>query len=130
MAECARVLASGAWFRVIVPDLSIFVDRYSRDDRNWFAEWERHVLHVRGRTMATKMTAISFVTQEFGHRSCWDFETMKHFLERAGFTEIRHVGFRQGSDPALLLDRADPERTMLSLYVEARRPPASREGSR
>ena len=122
LRESHRVLVAGAQIRVIVPDVSIFVDRYVNKDEQWFDEWERQVLAPRGRRLQTKMEAISFVTQEFGHTSCWDFETMKHFLQEAGFDDVRQVGFRLGSTPELLVDSSAPDRTMLSLYVEARKP--------
>lgn len=125
LAECYRVMAPGAFIRIVVPDVSIFVDKYVRGDDQWFAEWEREVLAPRGRRLDTKMAAISFVTQEYGHTSSWDFETMKLFLERAGFAEVEKVGFRSGRARNLLVDSASRDRTMLSLYVEARKPLAT-----
>jgi hypothetical protein len=68
------------------------------------------------------MEALSFVTQEYGHRSAWDFETMEKFLTRAGFTEIRRCAFREGTDPLLLQDKDTLDRKMTSLYVEAKKP--------
>lgn len=122
LRESYRVLVPGGSIRIVVPDVSIFIERYARGDRQWFAEWEKHVLVPRGRTLPTKMGAISFVTQEYGHTSCWDFETMKHHLEEAGFVDVSKVGFRTGTARELLVDSDYPDRTMLSLYVEARKP--------
>jgi predicted SAM-dependent methyltransferase len=125
LVECQRVMAPGAYIRIVVPDVSIFVDRYARGDDQWFAEWEREVLAPRGRRLPTKMAAISFVTQEYGHVSCWDFDTMKYHLEQAGFGEVEKVGFRSGKARELLVEREQRDRTMLSLYVEARKPRAT-----
>jgi predicted SAM-dependent methyltransferase len=125
LSECFRILKPGARIRVIVPDLSIFAARYAGDDEAWFSEWEQEVLAPRGRALGSKMEALSFVTQEYGHRSAWDFDTMRGFLARAGFDQIRQCGLREGVDPRLLRDRTDRDRAMVSLYVEAIKPAVS-----
>jgi len=122
LAECCRILKPGAYMRVIVPDLSIFAERYVRGDDAWFQEWEKEVLAPRGRALGSKMEALSFVTQEYGHLSAWDFETMKQYLTQAGFVDVRQCRLLEGSDPALLRDKVERDRTIVSLYVEARRP--------
>jgi SAM-dependent methyltransferase len=121
LSECHRTLKPGGIIRIIVPDLSIFVENYATGNEAWFREWEREVLKPRGRSMISRMEALSFVTQEYGHRSAWDFETMSILLNRVGFADIRKVTFREGSEPRLLLDKDYRDRTMLSLYVEARK---------
>jgi predicted SAM-dependent methyltransferase len=121
LAECNRIMKPGGWIRIIVPDLSIFIENYTRNDSTWFQEWEREVLQPRGRRLLSSMEALSFVTQEYGHRSAWDFATMARLLERAGFTAIRKCALGEGSDPRLLRDKEDCDRAMVSLYVEARK---------
>jgi predicted SAM-dependent methyltransferase len=122
LAECQRILKPQGLIRIVVPDLSIFVEHYVSNNDSWFREWEREVLQPRGRSMISRMEALSFVTQEYGHRSAWDFETMEKFLKRAGFTDIQKRAFREGSEPLLLQDKDTLDRKMLSLYVEARKP--------
>lgn len=122
LAECLRILKPGGRIRVIVPDVSIVAENYVRKDDRFFAEFEAAMLAPRRRTLQTRMEALSFELQENGHRSAWDFETMRFFLARAGFADAARVGYRQGADPVLLCDRDDRGRRLLSLYVEARRP--------
>lgn len=122
VGECLRVMKPGARIRVIVPDISIFVDRYQANDVEWFREWERVMLAPRGRTLFTPMQAISFVTQEYGHRSAWDFASLRRLLEEAGFTGVEAVSYRQGGDPRLLRDKDSEGRRLVSVYVEAVKP--------
>ena len=71
------------------------------------------------RRLRSPMEAISFVTQEYGHVSCWDFETLKELLQKAGFSEIQKTEFRVGRNKTLLIDRDLESRRLVSLYVEA-----------
>jgi SAM-dependent methyltransferase len=126
--ECARALKPRGRMRVIVPDVSLFLDAWCRGDQSWFREWERLYLTATddperaGRTLVTPMTALSFVMQEYGHLSAWDFATLKIYLERAGFTGVVKRAFREGDDPRLLRDLDTEDRRFVSLYVEAVRP--------
>jgi predicted SAM-dependent methyltransferase len=124
LTECLRILKPGGRIRIIVPDLSLFAENYAQRNDTWFHEWEQAVLEPRGRKMISNLQALSFVTQEYGHRSAWDMETMEKFLARAGFADIRRCAPNEGEDVCLLRDKLDRDRTMVSLYVEARKPPS------
>jgi predicted SAM-dependent methyltransferase len=130
LSECLRILKPNGRIRIIVPDLSLFAENYARKNDTWFREWERIVLEPRGRKMISNMEALSFVTQEYGHRSAWDIETMEKFLSRVGFTDIRRCAPREGDDVSLLRDKEDRDRTMVSLYVEARKPPSTQRSEK
>ncbi len=125
LCECARVLRAGAAMRVAVPDVGLFAAKYSRGDEAWFREWERLMfldsadVERRRRRLRSPMEAISFVTQEYGHSSCWDFETLKDYLEESGFVSVTRCGFRSGGYPELLMDMDSDDRKWVSLYVEA-----------
>jgi predicted SAM-dependent methyltransferase len=129
LLECLRILKPDGRIRIIVPDLSLFVENYARKNDAWFREWERLVLEPRGRRMISNLEALSFVTQEYGHRSAWDMDTMERLLTRAGFIDIRRRAPREGGDVRLLRDKEDRDRTMVSLYVEARKPASTITGA-
>jgi SAM-dependent methyltransferase len=125
LSESYRILKPGAVLRVVVPDLSIFIRNYQEDNREWFSRWER-LLFIDStdreraqRRLLTPLEAISFVTQEYGHASCWDFPTMEAHMERTGFRDIAPAAFRRGHCEALLADQDAPDRIFVSLYVEA-----------
>jgi predicted SAM-dependent methyltransferase len=129
LSECLRILKPRGTIRIIVPDLSLFVENYARKNDTWFRAWEQAVLEPRGRSMISHLEALSFVTQEYGHRSAWDMDTMEKFLARAGFTDIRRCAPREGDDVCLLRDKEDRDRTMVSLYAEARKPASALPGA-
>lgn len=124
LGECMRVLKPGGRIRLIVPDLSLFLRAYCADDRAWFERWERLYFvdspdpERARRRLLTPMNAISFVTQEYGHLSAWDFETLRRYMEDAGFAEIRHCSYRTGEDAMLLRDLDADDRRLVSLYAE------------
>jgi len=122
LQECFRILKPGGRIRVVLPDVSLFAKHYAAGDTAWFAQWEQLVLAPRGRKLVSPMTAISFVTQEFGHRSAWDMTTVERFLTAAGFTDVIACRYGSGTDPMLVKDNSSPDRTFLSLYAEAVKP--------
>jgi hypothetical protein len=73
----------------------------------------------RKRRLITPMEAVSFITQEHMHLACWDFETMKYFLEKNNFKDVHKVDYGVGKYPDLAVDTNDPGRIFISLYVEA-----------
>lgn len=129
LGECHRILKPGALIRIVVPDLSLFIRKYCAGDKGWFAAWERLMFTSStdatraNRLLSTPMEAISFVTQEYGHLSSWDFETLAAYLERCGFCDVTRWGFRLGADPALLADLDAEDRKFVSIYLEARKRP-------
>lgn len=125
LAECHRILKPGGVLRVIVPDLSLFIRNYSDNNQEWFTRWEQLMFTASGdasrrkRRLKTNLQAISFVTQEYGHVSCWDWATMRACLQEGGFRTVNQTQFREGRDPKLLVDQDDESRRFVSLYVEA-----------
>lgn len=123
--ECLRVLKPGGTLRILVPNVGLFAKKYAERDMAWFDEHERIMLTDSAsaerakRSFPTPMTAISFVTQEYLHVACWDFETMEYYLKDAGFSTVTETAHKVGKDPVLLVDMEDDGRKLVSLYVEA-----------
>ncbi|MEY8211134.1 MAG: hypothetical protein RPT00_02640 [Gammaproteobacteria bacterium] len=121
LAECYRILKQGSKIRVIVPDMSIFIKKYYEDDEEWFQKWKVEVLGFPSRLHMceyyTKLFALNFTSNFYGHKSSWDFETGKFFLEKAGFSNIKKFAANEGSCE-LLFDSGKESRQMLSLYIE------------
>jgi SAM-dependent methyltransferase len=125
ISECYRILKPGGVFRVILPDVSLFINAFSNENKAWFDEWEKLYLinspdPIRAkRRLKSPLQAISFVTQEYGHISSWDVETLSVYLKNAGFKSIEKVEWRKGQISELLIDTEFPARRHVSMYVEA-----------
>lgn len=123
--ECYRILKPGGVFRIILPDLSLFLKAYVNNDENWFKEWERMYFTTSKdsnrakRKLKTHLEAVSFVMQEYGHISAWDFNTLKAYLSEVGFTTIEQTEWRQGKVSELLIDTDMDTRKHVSIYLEA-----------
>ena len=124
LKECNRIMKPGAYIRIVLPDLSLFMKNYVDKNNDWFMIWESLMFinssdkERRKRRMNTNLQAISFVTQEYGHVSSWDVETISFYLKRNNFCDIGKCGFRQGHDEKLLIDQNEEDRKFVSLYIE------------
>jgi predicted SAM-dependent methyltransferase len=112
LPELFRVMKNGAVMRISVPDLEKYVAFYlgtlEEEDCSSFKDM-----------FNSGASAIRNITQNYLHRSVWDFEELKLFLEKAGFTEIERRRYRESADVKLCLDQET--RAWESLYVEARK---------
>jgi predicted SAM-dependent methyltransferase len=121
-----RILVPGGRLRVIVPDGGLYLDLYQKwksGDHTPFpylhAEGLRD-LEADSRCGFTPMMAVNRIFRGYGHQFGYDYETLEHMLGYVGFVDIRHVSFREGADPVLLIDAED--RRPQSVYVECRKP--------
>ena len=125
LGECYRILKPNGIIRIIMPDISLFIKNYSENNQDWFKKWEKMMFlestdnQRSKRRLKSNIEAISFVTQEYGHISCWDLTTIRIYLTKNKFKKILQTGFKQGSCDKLMIDSNDNARKFVSLYVEA-----------
>ncbi len=115
--ELYRTLKKGCWLRISVPDLRKYIDYYlGRPVDKKFERWPGGA------------EALRSLTQNWGHHSVWDERLLALFLRQAGFINVKKVGFREGTDKRLLVDKE--ERKWESLYMEAQKPlePSHKKG--
>ena len=124
LSECCRILKPEAKIRIIVPDLSILIERYCANDDKWFHNWHDLVLKDPSRHYMkkyfTKMFAINFTASYYSHKSCWDFESLEKALSTHGFISIRKCDYNVGT-PELLIDSDSEDRKLISIYIEGKK---------
>ena len=124
LSECYRILKPEAKIRIIVPDLSILIERYSSNDDEWFQKWHDLVLKDPSRHYMkkyfTNMFAINFTASYYHHKSCWDFESLKKVLTSNGFVNIEKCNYNLGT-PELLIDSDSEDRKLVSIYIEGKK---------
>lgn len=109
-SEIYRTLKPGCWFRISVPDLKKYVDYYEgrESERKFSNRWK-----ISGQSLWS-------LTQNWGHRSVWDYEMLEDILTNTGFVKVREVDFKKGTDKSIVKDMA--KRKWESLYIEAQKP--------
>ena len=124
LSECCRILKPEAKIRIIVPDLSILIERYSSNDDEWFQKWHDLVLKDPSRHYMkkyfTNMFAINFTASYYHHKSCWDFKSLKKVLSIHGFINIIKWDYNVGT-PELLIDSDSDDRKLVSVYIEGKK---------
>ena len=102
--------------RIIVPDTERYLQAYCRGDLSGF--WELEVPNPFPADLPTRMDIINHVFHQWHeHRWAYDFETLVHRLNAAGFTRVERSAYLQSRDPRLAQDR--DVHAPYSLYVEA-----------
>lgn len=99
LRETYRLTARDGRFRVVVPDLAVLIDNYSKSSSPIRAMvfMEQSFLGVHQR----KKGGIARLRATFGnsnHLWMWDFESLSLELEDAGFRSIRKAEFGDSSD--------------------------------
>lgn len=102
MKELNRTMRTGGVIRIVVPDLEQIVRDYVNTGKE---------------NQENSAKLIWDLTQNWGHRSVWDFQLMKEVLTAAGFRLVTQCTFQSGQKKGLLVDSA--HRSHRSLYVEA-----------
>jgi len=118
LREFYRVMISGAYTRIVVPDFQIYVDKYNEFRKTgemsmpYASEDAIHDIY-------SPAMSVNRIFRAHGHQFIYDFETLAAMLSKVGFVEITKRTFGEGSDSKLIFDT--PTRSIESLYVEARK---------
>ena len=111
LTELRRVLKPGGVLRLALPDLDKGIDAYHRKDTEYFKVPDQDA----------KSVSAKFVTQMvwYGYsRSLFTREFIEEQLQKAGFSKVEHLSFKQTASrfPGIVeLDNREQE----SLFVEA-----------
>ena len=102
--EFRRVMAPGAWARIIVPDLEVYVDHYDAFRTKGELSMPYSEDDMRSDGIYSPAMSINRIFRAHGHQFIYDFATLKTMLEKAEFIEIRKMKFGDSHESRLLLD--------------------------
>ncbi|MDA8760475.1 hypothetical protein N9M89_02725 [Amylibacter sp.] len=105
LKELHRTMKDGAILRIIVPDVEQCCIDYHES------------IGLPNPENGARL--IWDLTQNWGHKSVWDYALMHEALTAAGFSKIKKSRFGEGENPFLLKD--SEHRQTRSLYVEAKK---------
>ncbi len=111
--ELFRVMKSGAYIRIGVPDLNKYIQFY----RN---ELQGKTCDEFSKRFQNGCEAFSSLTQEHGYQSVWNNVELVNSLLSAGFIEAEEMASMCSHDAKLQIDT--PDRSWETLYVEAKKP--------
>ena len=107
LKETKRILKPNSIFRITVPDLGKYIDFYSGNISNSFFD-----------KFDYKAQAFWNLTQNYTHKSIWNYELLSDKMKEIGFKEVVEKKFNEGENPNLLLDL--DSRKFETLYVECK----------
>lgn len=105
--ELFRILEKNGVIRVVVPTL----DKY----QNWIESEELLAKF----SFQDEAHAIWHLTQHYGHKSTWNFKSLKRLLTNIGFQDVKLLEKGVGETNLILLENT--EREWESVYIEARK---------
>ncbi len=112
LKACNRVLVSGGIIRIVVPDISKYVEAYYENDWAKVGLDNNQIKSWQGAAILTHT-----FRQDGEHKYGYDFEALSKLLQDAGFQTISKSQFGVSMDPDLKSDQ--PNHQPYSLYVEA-----------
>lgn len=111
LADIRRILKPGRIYRVVVPDVMKFAERYLAGDTKFFQlafPWANRPMEA----------LYSIANWEGRHRNMLDLSELKFMGAAAGFHDVTLSRCNGSEDPDLNIDDPDPQRVAESLYVE------------
>jgi len=124
LQETLRILGHGGIFRLVVPDLHVFAERYLSSVVAGDAKASARFLDDTGLGVRSRPHGLLGVTAQLlgnsAHQWMWDESALRAELERAGFSGIRRARLGDCEDPMFVVAE-DPDRFVDACAMEARR---------
>lgn len=122
LGEAFRVLRPGGVIRLSCPDLEIYAEHYVKRDKNFF---EHQLIREWCAFKKAETPGEIFIAKAYdsggSHKWFYDFDSLKHILESAGFRRVKKCGRLEGVVPGLETIEP-PGRELETLYVEGVKP--------
>lgn len=128
MKEIKRVLMPEGIIRIVVPDIKVFLEFYSKGESSFFnyfsQKWQMPYHQTNLESFLHYAGAGSFPGIVDHHKYGYDFETIEKLLKSAGFQNVKRMTYQKSLDDNLLVDNSWAAKEVykehyLSLFVEA-----------
>jgi len=119
LKESFRVLKKGGVIRLSCPDLNIYARNYIENNRKFFEnKWIKEWCAFKNAVTPGEIFIAKAYDSGGSHKWFYDFDSLKHVLETAGFQKVTKEGRLTGRIPDL--ERIEPSvRELETLYLEA-----------
>tara|TARA_A100001011_G_scaffold369784_1_gene425456 strand:- start:128 stop:805 length:678 start_codon:yes stop_codon:yes gene_type:complete len=108
LEESYRTLKKGGILRLSLPNINLSIEHLTGN-----------YVSVEFEEFKTNAECISFVTQNWGHKSTWDPELMISLLEEIGFIDVKKMEYQQSTIQELCIET--PDKVWESMYIEAKK---------
>jgi predicted SAM-dependent methyltransferase len=108
--ECHRVLRPGGVLRAGVPDFVPAIEAYQTGNLAW--------LRSPGRSAGRRFS--DHVLDQANHKLLFDYGYLEEMLQNAGFSDVRHAGYRKGAWPVSQQMAELDNRPEITVFAEAR----------
>ena len=105
-AESYRTLKKGGLLRLSIPNIELYIQHFSGEHT-----------HDEFNQFETNAEGISYVTQNFGHKSVWSPLLLIALLKEIGFSEVLEKKFCMSNNNEICVEQKYKE--WESMYVEA-----------
>ena len=122
LRECYRVLRSGGMMRILVPDLELWINAYTNNNKFFFDQYRRFG-GIDPDIYVEKAAVFMGMLHNHEHKCGYDFASLKWVVEYVGFQGVTRTLFASGDvDNLEVLEPMDPIKIMESLCIECRKP--------
>jgi len=117
--EAYRVMREGGVLRISCPDLRTYAENYIKNNREFFDDpFIREACTFKNALTPGEIFAAKAYDSGGAHKWFYDFDSLKHLMELAGFRRIERTTRRAGNIPDI--DQIEfSAREIESVYVEA-----------
>lgn len=121
--NCHKVMKRNGIIRLTFPDLELWITKYAENDLDFFQRYYTFTKDINDLPeLKTKGEIFMSQVQGWNHKWCYDFDSIKDILERAGFSDVTRKKAFQSLIPDI--DKLEPntERRLLeTIFVEAKK---------
>jgi len=121
LRNCYKVMRKNGIIRLNFPDLELWSKKYYENDLSFFKKYYDFSKNISGLPeLRTKGEIFMSQVHWWDHKWCYDFDSIKDILERAGFSNIARKKVFESSLPDIKKLESDaPDRILETIYVEA-----------